>query len=92
MNDVGIRSIVRAVNDGRLYRKVGDDRIEAVNVRLLGGVVAVGSPIRWPFRGRPLRCDPVTDRDLRNIRLRKGMQCLTAACCFLGAVGCWVWF
>ena len=88
LDDIGADGILRARNDGRLYRKCGEQCVEPVAVPMFGEVVRIGSSISWPF-SRPLLCTPITDSDLRTMRFRMRVRSIAAACLVLGALGFW---
>ena len=89
LDGIGVDGILRAMNDGRLYRKCGERRIEPIAVPMFGEIVCTGSSINWPF-SRPLWCMPITDCDLRTMRFRMRAGSIAAVCLVLGALGFWV--
>lgn len=89
LDDLAVGCVFRAVNDERLYRKVGDGVFEPVEV-LWRDIVSSGSLTYWPFGSRPLRCIPLTEQDLNRIRLGKCLP-YCVLCLILGAVvGFWI--
>jgi hypothetical protein len=90
LEDIEFGGMLRAVNDGRLYRKCGDRRIEPVRVVLFSAeLTRNGRSITWTLP-RTLRCVPVSQGDLRKIRVRKAARCVATVAVVLLALGCWM--